>query len=63
MKTFLEKKYTVDIDKISEKQKTSHYSLSYIGQFPHVAKKKLKQSCERFCKDIDINIAFSLLKL
>ena len=45
-------------DATSEKQKTLHYSLPYTGHFSHVTKKKLRYICERFCKDIDIKIAF-----
>ena len=63
IKTSLDKEFTVDSGTTSEKQKTLHYSLPYIGHFSHVTKKKLKHICERFCKDIDISIAFSLLKL
>ena len=63
IKTFLDKQFTVDSSTTSEKQKTLHYSLPYIGHFSHVTKKKLKHICERFCKDIDISISFSLLKL
>ena len=45
-------------------KKTLHYSLPYIGiYFSHVTKKNLKHICERFCKDIDISIAFSPFKL
>ena len=44
------------------KKHSLHYSLPYIGHFSHVTKKKLKHICERFCKDIDISIAFSQLK-
>ena len=44
-------------------KKTLHYSLPYIGHFSHVTKKNLKHICERFCKDIDISIAFSPFKL
>ena len=40
-----------------------HYSLRYIGHFSNVTKKKLRHICEHFCKDIDIKIAFSPLKL
>ena len=39
------------------------YSLPYVGHFSHATKKKLKHICERFCKDIDISIASSPLKL
>ena len=63
IKTFLDKQFTVDSGTTSGKQKTLHYSLPYIGHFSHVTKKKLKHICERFCKDIDISIAFSPLKL
>ena len=63
IKTFLDKQCTVESDTTSEKQKTLHYSLPYIGHFSHVTKKKLRHICERFCKDIDIKIAFSPLKL
>ena len=63
IKTFLDKQFTVDSGTTSEKQKTLHYSLPYIGHFSHVTKKKLRHICERFCKDIDIKIAFSPLKL
>ena len=63
IKTFLDKQFTVDSVTTSEKQKTLHYSLPYIGHFSHVTKKKLRHICERFCKDIDIKIAFSPLKL
>ena len=63
IKTFLDKQFTVDIGTTSEKQKTLHYSLPYIGHFSHVTKKKLKHICESFCKDIDISMAFSPLKL
>ena len=31
--------------------------------FSHVTRKKLRHICERFCKDINIKIAFSPLKL
>ena len=40
IKTFLDKKFTVDSGTTSEKQKTLHYSLPYIGYFSHVTKKK-----------------------
>ena len=63
IKTFLDKQFKVDSGIISERQKTLHYSLPYIGHFSHVTKKKLKHICERFLKDIDISIAFSPLKL
>ena len=63
IKTFLDKQLTVDSGTTSERQKTLHYSLPYIGHFTHVTKKKWKHICERFCKDIDINIAFSSLKV
>ena len=62
-KTFLDKQFTVESSKTSEKQKTLHYSLRYIGHFSYVTKKKLRHICERFCKDNDINIAFLPLKL
>ena len=42
IKTFLDKQFTVDSGTTSEKQKTLHYSLLYIGHIFHVAKKKLK---------------------
>ena len=63
IKTFIDKKLNVDSGTTSERQKTLQYSLPYIGHFSHVTKKKLKHICERFCKDIDINIVFSPLKL
>ena len=63
VKTFLDKQFTLDGGTTSAKQKTLHYSLPYIGYFSHVRKKKLRYICERFCKDIDIKIAFSPLKL
>ena len=63
IKTFLDKRFTVQSDTASEKQKTLHYSLPYIGHFSHVTKKELKYIRGRICKDIDINIAFSPLKL
>ena len=63
IKTFLDKQFTVDSGTISKKQKSLHYSLPYIGHFSHVTKKKLKHICGRFCKDIDISIVFSPLKL
>ena len=63
IKTFLDNQFTVDSGATSEKRKPLHYSLPYIGHFSHVTKKKLKHICERFCKDIDISIAFSSLKL
>ena len=62
IKTFLEKQFTIDKATTSEKRKTLHYSLACIGQFSHVTRKKLKHICERFCKEIDINIEFSPLK-
>ena len=61
IETFLDKQFTVGSGAAFEKQKTLHYSLPYIGHFSHVTKKKLKHICERFCKDIDISIAFSPL--
>ena len=59
IKTFLDKQFTVDSVTTSEKQKTLHYSLPYIGHFSHVTKKKLRH----IFKDTDIKILFSLLKL
>ena len=59
----LEKQFTVDISTTSKKRKTLYYILQYTGHFSHVTKKKLRSLCERFCKDIDVNIAFSPLKL
>ena len=63
IKTFLDKQFSVDSGTTSQKEKILHYSLRYIGHFSHVTKKKLRHICERFCKDIDIKIAFSPLKL
>ena len=63
IKIFLDKIFTVGRGTTSEKQKTLHYSLPYTGHFSHVTKKKLRHICERFCKNIDINIAFLPLKL
>ena len=40
-KTFLDKQFTEKSYSTSEKQKTLHYSLPYIGHFSHVTKKKL----------------------
>ena len=60
---FLEKQFTENIGTTSKKRKSLHYILQYIGHFSYVTKKKLRHLCERFCKDIDINIAFSPLKL
>ena len=62
IKTFLDKQFPVDSGTTSEKQKTLNYSLPYIGHFSHVTKKKLRDICERFCKDIHIKTAFSPLK-
>ena len=62
-KTFLDKQFTVDSVTNSEKQETLHYRLPYIGNFSHVTRKKLRHICERFCKDINIKIVFSPLKL
>ena len=63
IKIFIDKQFTVDSGTSSEKQKTLHYNLSYIGHFSHAAKKKLRHICDRFRKDFDIKIAFSPLKL
>ena len=63
IKTFQDKQFTVDTATTSEKQKTLHYSLPYIGHLSHARKKELRHICERFRKDIDIKIAFSPLKL
>ena len=64
IKTFLDKQLTVDSGTTSQKQKkTLHYSLPYIKHFSPVTRKMLRHICESFCKGIDINIAFSLLKL
>ena len=62
IKTFLDKQLTVDSGTASKKQKTLHYSLPYIAHFSQVIKNKLRHICERFCKDIDIKIAFSSLR-
>ena len=39
IKTSLDKQFTVDSGTTSEKQKTSHYSFTYIKYFSHVTKK------------------------
>ena len=62
IKTFLNKQFPVDSGTTSEKQKTLNYSLPYIGHISHVTEKKLRDICERFCKDIHIKTAFSPLK-
>ena len=62
-KTFLEKQFAIVSSTPSEKRKTLHYSLPYIGCFPHVRKKKLRHICKRSCEDIEINIAVWPLKL
>ena len=62
IKTFLDKQFKADSG-TAERQNTLDYSLPYIGHFSYVTKKKSKHICERFCKDIDISIAFSPLKL
>ena len=61
--TSLDKQFTINSGTTSEKQKTLHYSLPYIGYFSHATKKKLRHICDSFCKDTDINIAFSPVKL
>ena len=63
IKIFLDKQFTIESYTTSEKQKTLHYSLPYTGHFFYVTEKKLRHICERFCKDIDVKIAFSPLKL
>ena len=60
---FLHKKFTADSGTTSGKQKTLQYSLPHNGHFSHVTKKKLRHICQRFCKDINIKIAFSPLNL
>ena len=47
----------------TERQKTLHYRLPYIGHFSHKTKIKLKNIWKRFCKEIDISTPFSLLKI
>ena len=63
IKIFLDKQFTIESYTTSKKQKTLHYSLPYTGHFFYVTEKKLRHICERFCKDIDVKIAFSPLKL
>ena len=41
IKTFLDKQFIVDSGTTSERQKTLHYSLPYIGHFSQVAKKEI----------------------
>ena len=60
IKTFLDKQFTVDSVTTSEKQKSLHYKLPYIGHFSHKTRKKLRHIYEHFCKDN--KIAFSPLK-
>ena len=62
IKTFLDKQFIADGSTTSEKQKTLHYSLPYIGHFSHITKKKLRHICQRFCKDIDIKDCIFAIK-
>ena len=56
IKTVLDKQFTVDSGTTSEKQKTLHYSLPYVGHFSHVTKT---------IKDIFVNafVKTSILRL
>ena len=40
-----------------------HDILPYISHFSHVTKSKLTHICGRFCRDIDINFAFSVFSV
>ena len=53
IKTFLDKQFTVDGGTTSEKQKTLHYNLPYIGHFSHIKRDQ----------DISVNVFVKALIL
>ena len=47
---------------VKEFKKTLYYKLPYIGSFSNNTQKKIKELCKKFCKNSNINIAFSPFK-
>ena len=62
IKKFLDKQYTKDSTP-DKKNRTVFFKLPYIGQFSNSTKVKLKEICKRFCKETDIVIALTPLKI
>ena len=44
-------------------KKKVYFKLSDIGTFPNATKIKLKQICDKYCKNTNIIVAFSPLKI
>ena len=64
IKRFLEKQYITksNEDTVNNKKKV-YFKLPYIGTFSNPTKIKLKQICDKYCKNANIDLAFSPLKI
>ena len=63
-KNYLDNKQSRDEnDPSTDKGKVSYFKLPYIGNFSNSCKIKLKKICEKYCKNVDLRIAFQSSKL
>ena len=64
IKRFLEMQYTtISNEKIVNNNKKVYFKLPYTGTFSNATKIKLNQICDKYCKNINIVVAFSPLKI
>ena len=64
VKCFLHNKFsTNNSNAVKQTQITLYYKLPYLDSFFNNTKKKIKESCKRFCKKSNIKIVLPALKL
>ena len=64
IKQYLDNKFTVPIVHESKnKQPCNYYRLAYIGKFSKFAQRKIKKLCEIYCKETNIKVSLSPLKI
>ena len=64
IKRFLEMQYTtINNENTINNHKKVYFKLPYIGNFSNATKIKLKQSFDKYCKNTNIVVAFSPLKI
>ena len=62
-KGFLHNKFSTNYcNAVKESKTTLYYKLPYIGSLSNNTKKKIKELCKKFCKNSNMNIAFSPFK-
>ena len=62
-KSCLDKVHSSSDQSNPESDKTRFYKLPYIGKHSEQVQKKLSKICKQFCKDADLKVVFTSLKI